>query len=994
MRKLLLQSLFVVGSFVLSNVVSAQSCVTVNSATVTCTTPCANLTATNPFPALAATTSYAVSSIPYAPQSYTAGTNAFNTARDDEFSPMRPIGFTFCYFGTAYTQVCIGANGQVCFLAASAGAASGYVINTQIPNTSIATRGCIMSPHHDIDPRVSGSTIKYITVGTAPCRMFIVSWNNCGMYDCNTLKATQQIILYETTNIIEINIANKPVCASWNGGYAQTGIENQAGTVAYAAPGENSPPTWPAVTNESWRFTPTGATTPWTYTWTDASGAVVGNTLSISVCPTTTTNYTFTMTNPSCAGTTVTLPTTVTVGQLLSPITGPNTVCAGGTIALSDTAVGGSWSSTNNSVATINSSGVVTGVSAGATVISYTRGLCSATHTVTVTTIPITGVPVTCARGTTQLSNPVTGGVWSVSPPSVATIDPSTGLVYGVDPPGAGGGGGNATVTYIDPQGCKSTLAVTINPTPPLPAFVGNPAAYCQYFTPVNPLSLTAVSGMTPTWYVNNDTTGTATAPIPSTLIPGQDTFSVRYTSSFGCVGDLTTFIVTVDPKPTPPTTYGKSYCEGETNITPLDQQVSNYTGSLVWFYNGAELAGVPTVDPAVVTYPYGTTWHVSQQITVAATCRSDSVPITDTIKNVPDFKIDTRDWICQKDSMMLNWMNMGMAVAPGYFWQLPDDAYFAGTSLATDRDVQVRFDSFHTHNIVSLTVSDLGCVATETKDIRVVQLPTASSETKNDLCMSDTAMLALSAKSSGASRFVWLIDGVPLFSSGALAVVSANTNEGGPFKVQWLDEGKHIIQLQTLTVEGCTSLPVRDTVNVHALPVSTFRFKPIRDKLCIDDSVRFVADDSLNATNLYVWTPEHSFNNVNSPIHWGRVEQPNQVIKLTVTDPFGCVSTYEQKLDPQPCCLVPFPNAFSPNGDGYNDVFRPIPMGNYHRYHFFRIANRWGQTIFSSTDNQIAAWDGTLNGVPQDIGVYYYYLKYDCDGKLMEVKGDVTLVK
>jgi len=998
MKKLrFLQLLLVAGGIMLSSIAAAQSCATVNSATVTCTTPCATLTANNPFPPLAATTTYAVSSIPYTPQSYTAGTNAFPTSRDDEFSPLVPIGFTFCYFGNSYTQVCVGANGQVNFRAGMAGAASGYVISTQIPNNDAGTRGCIMGPHHDIDPRVSGSTIKYITVGVAPCRMFIVSWNNCGMYNCNSLKATQQIILYETTNIIEINIANKPVCGSWNPGpgYAQTGIEDLPGTVAYAAPGENSPPTWPAVSNESWRFTPTGPTTPWTYTWTDASGTVIGNTLSVSVCPATTTNYTFTMTNPSCAGATIVLPTTVTVGQLLSPITGPTSVCAGGTIALSDTAVGGTWTSTNNAVATISSSGVVTGVTPGVTVISYTRGLCSATQSVTVTTIPITGVPATCARGTTQLSNPVTGGVWSIIPATVATIDASSGLVYGVDPPGTSGGGGNAVVTYTNPLGCKSTYSVTINPTPPIPNLSGNPTAYCQYFTPALQLTVSAVSGVTPTWYVNNDTNGLATAPTPSTLTPGADTFSVRYTSIYGCVGDLGTMIVTVDPKPTPPTAFGKAYCEGETNLVPLDQQVSNYTGSLVWFDgNGVQLAGVPPVNSSVVDYPTGTTWFVSQQITITATCRSDSVAITDTIKNVPDFNIDTREWICQKDSMMLRWQNMGMSIAPTYYWQLPDDAAFAGTSVATDKDVLVKFDSFHMHNFVYLTVSDLGCVATDTQDIRVVALPTASSKTKNDVCMSDTATLALSARSSGATKFAWLIDGIPMFSSGALMVSSANSNEGGPFRVQWLDTGKHVIQLQTSTEEGCTSLPVRDTVNVHALPVSSWKFKPIRDNLCLDDSVRFVADDSMNAANLYVWAPAHSFNNVNSPVIYGRVEQPHQVIKLTVTDPFGCVSTFDRELDPQPCCLVPFPNAFSPNGDGHNDVFRPIQMGNYHRYHFFRIANRWGQTIFSSTDNQIAAWDGTMNGVPQDIGVYYYYLKYDCDGKLMEVKGDVTLVK
>jgi gliding motility-associated-like protein len=59
-----------------------------------------------------------------------------------------------------------------------------------------------------------------------------------------------------------------------------------------------------------------------------------------------------------------------------------------------------------------------------------------------------------------------------------------------------------------------------------------------------------------------------------------------------------------------------------------------------------------------------------------------------------------------------------------------------------------------------------------------------------------------------------------------------------------------------------------------------------------------------------------------------------------------------------------------------------------------FRIMNRWGQIIFESANSSVMGWDGTFNGVPQDVGVYYYYLRYDCGGKSMEAKGDVTLIR
>ena len=75
------------------------------------------------------------------------------------------------------------------------------------------------------------------------------------------------------------------------------------------------------------------------------------------------------------------------------------------------------------------------------------------------------------------------------------------------------------------------------------------------------------------------------------------------------------------------------------------------------------------------------------------------------------------------------------------------------------------------------------------------------------------------------------------------------------------------------------------------------------------------------------------------------------------------------------------------------DNVFQPIYSG-YHQFHMFRIVNRWGQTVFQSASSSDAKWDGTFNGVPQDMGTYYYYIKYDCGGSTFEQKGDVTLVR
>jgi len=98
-------------------------------------------------------------------------------------------------------------------------------------------------------------------------------------------------------------------------------------------------------------------------------------------------------------------------------------------------------------------------------------------------------------------------------------------------------------------------------------------------------------------------------------------------------------------------------------------------------------------------------------------------------------------------------------------------------------------------------------------------------------------------------------------------------------------------------------------------------------------------------------------------------------------------------EVDQKPCCEVNFPNAFTPNGDGKNDFFEPLFIGGFHRFHNFIITNRWGQVVFNA-ENSGMRWDGNFNGVPQDMGTYYYYIKYDCGSTILEQKGDLTLIR
>lgn len=231
-----------------------------------------------------------------------APTGAGITA-DDGYSGVISIGFTFNFYGTNYTQLCIGSNGMLNFNTSVSGGYCPWPISAALLGNASA-RNCICGPWCDMFIP-AGGTITYSTVGTAPYRKFVATWCATRMYSCTTQWTTSQIIIYETTNLIETHIGHKTIC-SWNGGYAIVGVQNNAGTAATAAPGRDWPATWTA-TNEAWRFTPNTAfsaytcssipyaTVPYsssTVHWYDsATGAYLGSGSSLTVSPTVPTTY-------------------------------------------------------------------------------------------------------------------------------------------------------------------------------------------------------------------------------------------------------------------------------------------------------------------------------------------------------------------------------------------------------------------------------------------------------------------------------------------------------------------------------------------------------------------------------------------------------------------------------------------------------------------------------------------------------------------------------
>ncbi|MBB69037.1 MAG: hypothetical protein CMC77_03055, partial [Flavobacteriaceae bacterium] len=246
---------------------------------------------------------------------------------DDRWSEVIDIGFDFCFFGGTYNQLLIGSNGVLSFEIENANSAAGYQFSTDdaLPmttNSSIflpfdTSAANIFGVGHDIDPSVGGE-INYMVLGTSPSRQFVVNYTNVPHFgsQCDGFTSTTQIILYESSNVIDVNIIDKPACIDFNDGLAVVGIQNIDNTVAYT-PTDRNIGFWDA-SNESWRFSPSVGNPNYVFEWYDGS-TLVGTEETITVSPETTTTYTAAVTYNLCTGGTATVTDEVTIDVAASP---------------------------------------------------------------------------------------------------------------------------------------------------------------------------------------------------------------------------------------------------------------------------------------------------------------------------------------------------------------------------------------------------------------------------------------------------------------------------------------------------------------------------------------------------------------------------------------------------------------------------------------------------------------------------------------------------
>ena len=523
----------------------------------------------------------------------------------------------------------------------------------------------------------------------------------------------------------------------------------------------------------------------------------------------------------------------------------------------------------------------------------------------------------------------------------------------------------------------------------------------------------------TPSFSLSNNTISNPWAS------PDTNTFYfVTITDSNNCKQRDSARVVVLDPQIDIITTKDTGLCIYDSiQINVADQ-------GLITTYNWSPTIGLSDANIRLpYFFPLDTTLYI---ITVSNYCYTKNDSVLVIVYPLPTISAGSLDSICYGDSIQL--------IATGgiiYRWD-------PNSTLSNDTIPDpVATPTVNNRYFVNVT-DTLGCSNRDSVTILVFLPPNARIlNLPLKICQGDT----ISMQATGGIKYVWhdgklLVTDSNIYNPSALifdtimyyvevgnvhGCISNDTIVVKPqlpvHAIAWNDTAFCRGLVTRLNASGgyyyhwtpSTYLTNPDIPNPNTKPDSTITYTVVVSNDCFSDDTSITItifqlptanggpDNSIyrnQTTTLtgsggetYTWYPTYGLNNPDDAV---TIAGPFNTTKyiLTVTDLDGCVNYDTVIVYVLNDVILLIPTAFSPNGDGINDIFRISKHINIERLINFTIYNRWGNLVFETSDIE-AGWDGTLKGRGQMLGVYVWYVKaLDYDGNIIVRKGNVTLLR
>ena len=917
--------------------------------------------------------------------------------------------------------------------------------------SNLYDKGLIMGPYQDFDPNNATSTqqIKYDVVGTAPYRKWILTYYNEPLYTtaCLNLNTnTQQIVLYETIGIVEIFVFDKDICTNWNSGRTMIGMQNFLKNSSIMAPGRRAtdPPWGTQGMNESWRFVPSAGqslfkrvelyTLSGSFITTGNTSSMPNNLLDVSfnnVCPpaaggmylvksfyknpdgssndiisTDTINIkrgepiTMNILPPNCgAGSTGDITILTPVGpQYEYSIDGVNWQSTPlfklqiGTYTIRARAIGSNCISTKtvslasdalqasivvNSIAcpgpisstievsplrgtppytySLNggpaqSSNIFTNLAVGNYVVTINDGAgCTYSADVAISPANLASVAVTnticgnAGSGTISVTPAFGAGPYTYS--INGGVSQSSNIFTGL-------AAGMYTITTIDATGCSYTADAEVKGDAIVFVKVNKTMPGC-YGATNGIITVNATSGNGPYTFSLNANPFQSDSTFKNL---SSGTYILHIKDSTGCIKDTT--IVLNQPNQLRIST-----------ITTSASTCSRPDGGIFIKANGGMTPYEYSIDSGK-NYSLNNIFNVYAdkyliKVKDANGCMTEDTTTVDAFDKEMKVNLGADKTVCEGIPFTLNANTSSQA--RNYTWT-PSAWLNDSTSAAP---IVTPLDTI----TYIVTARSAICTGADTITLNVLHKPIVSAGADTAICYNSYATLLGSATNlSGTVNYLWLPAGDILNPTSATTIVRPKNSKVNSYTLQVSDN------------YGC-NFKVYDQVNITMRP-------PV-PAFAGNDTVASVGIPLQlygNGGVKYLWSPANVLDN---PLKQNPVANLTDDIKfnLIVRDTLGCIGTSTVSVKVYKGTNYFLPNAFTPNGDGLNDVFRAIAPGIQATY-YFRIFNRWGRLMFESRDAR-KGWDGTYLGQPQPADVYVWIIKgLDVKQNIVELKGTVTLIR
>ena len=433
----------------------------------------------------------------------------------------------------------------------------------------------------------------------------------------------------------------------------------------------------------------------------------------------------------------------------------------------------------------------------------------------------------------------------------------------------------------------------------------------------------------------------------------------------------MTVSTVRVDPKPVADFDGPLVICDQDLGVTLTDRSSIpsglGTIGSWSWDIDGTKYA---TQQLPQITVRHGGSLPVNLVVTSRAGCRSDILKRSLPVRHKPVAAFVYQGLLCENELLRFNDLS--------YIPSGLDDEYITGWAWLFDgaetskQQKPSRLFNPGQHHAKLVVETNFGCLSEpEEKSMTVYPKPSILLSI-SDSCVFKDIVYSVSDLRNNVSHWYWD------FGNGL--------QEAGPVvrkKFGW--EGSRPFTVIAQTDMGC-----KDTIN--------------RD-FSIYDNDSFAGHDTLVAKNqpvllnaaggadvTYRWSPSVGLNNPNIEKPVAILDRDIEYELYSITDK-GCESRSSIFIKRYAGADIYIPNAFTPNGDGTNDLLKVLPVG-FKSFDYMAVYNRYGQQVYLTRDWR-QGWDGTIGGVPQDAGNYVVATRMtDYNGNVILRKGVVVLVR